>query len=178
MDTNLFSAATLRNELTTQGFLELPDFFTTDQFALFHHSIHEAKETPSFSLGLHAYTLLAIPKPITSFLHSPGFQSLLTSLTKNPVSLHPLLLRFTKGDYTLLHDTSLPGPFTGILDFSDTWKEAFGGYISFICNNTELFRKMPRKNSLFLFSLPENTRFFVKYINSLAKDKEACFLFF
>lgn len=88
-----------------------------------------------------------------------------------------IIFNFKIKDYTLMSDevTEDKG-IKAIFEFTNNWKEEFGGYTSFVKNNKEVFRINPVKNSLTIIKTGKTMRSFVKYINHKAENNRRVFI--
>lgn len=87
------------------------------------------------------------------------------------------IFNFKIKDYTLMRDdvTEDKG-IKAIFEFTNNWKEEFGGYTSFVKNNKEVFRVNPVNNSLTIIKTDKKTRSFVKYMNHKAENNRRVFV--
>ena len=83
------------------------------------------------------------------------------------------ILRFTHGDYTLIHDSETPEE--GILLIYDPvtpWPIEAGGYDVFTLPEKDPLVIQPQANTLTIIAITKETRQFTKYVNSLCRDKK------
>ncbi|MBI1970443.1 hypothetical protein HYS47_01725 [Candidatus Woesearchaeota archaeon] len=105
-------------------------------------------------------------------LHSAPFQEFISSIAGKPVSWKSIdVLSFSHGQYTLLYDGlhQKQGVY-GIFDLTTLPEEA-GGYTVITTGQEELARVVPIENTLTIFTLQKNARYFFKYVNHHAKPK-------
>ncbi|PIN75173.1 hypothetical protein COV18_04465 [Candidatus Woesearchaeota archaeon CG10_big_fil_rev_8_21_14_0_10_37_12] len=98
---------------------------------------------------------------------SKEFKETIKLLTGKLVKSSKLLM-FKKGDYTVLYDGMKQPNVVLFLDFVDM-KESWGGYTAFIKNSAEVFRIVPKANTLTLVDCSKIS-FFTKYVNHHAKN--------
>lgn len=104
-------------------------------------------------------------------LHSVAFQEFISSIVVKPVSWKSIdVLSFSQGQYTLLYDGlhQKQGVY-GIFDLTTLLEEA-GGYTVITTGQEELARVIPIENTLTIFTLPKQARYFFKYVNHHAKS--------
>lgn len=104
-----------------------------------------------------------------AFVRSKEFVRLVGDAVGVPVRLvYSNVVRFDKGDYTVLYDALKPAKgFVFLLDIVDG-DELAGGYTSFVNGEGEVVRVVPRKNTLSIIRA-DGLRFFTKYVNHYAK---------
>ncbi len=105
----------------------------------------------------------------SSFLKNDwGLSSLISLISHIDSSVHKEygadILKFSHGDYTLLHDYD---KFSGVVGFVclDDFESGFGGDIVITVAGSTLYRITAVKNMLVLVKLDSKTRIFVKYLN-------------
>jgi len=103
-----------------------------------------------------------------SFANSKEFKKIICMLAGKPKISNLMCFSFENGDYTVLYDALKSGKgVVMLLEISD-WKEAWGGYTSYLRGNDEIVRVVPKKNALFLINTA-GLRCFTKYVNHHAK---------
>ncbi len=85
--------------------------------------------------------------------------------------------QFGHKDYTLLNDKKNEKEgITLFIELTKNWKEESRGYTSFIENNTEVLRIIPKENSVTIIKTNEKMKSFIKYINNQTEENKREFI--
>jgi len=157
-----------------QQIVQLQDFITQNAYKLMINQINSAHWKEMYEPDKFKCDFAQVPLPILKFFFSQKFRNLMQQLTRTTLKKNPMcvLTRFSKGQYTLLHDQ--PEHTNSIwfgFELTPTWNTSWGGFSSIVSKEKELCRISPIKNSLTIFQLSKQTSMFVKYVNHSAKNK-------
>ena len=106
-----------------------------------------------------------------SFLLSETFIRYVSFISGKKLSLASLCVKvYRKGDYKVIHDTSIKSRVRIVIDLTKQWKEHYGGMIG-IHEGNEFITIPLKKNDLSIVLCTKNTKDFVLYVKHFAKQK-------
>jgi len=110
---------------------------------------------------------------LVEFFKSKEFLEYIEEITQIDLSFKDLNLRkYLQSDFTLLHDNQEKEDIIEVIfDLSDNWKEEFGGILTYLTKDEEIFYLSPIFNSLTILYKPEYLIKYLKYINNKSKGK-------
>ncbi|MEK6903796.1 MAG: hypothetical protein AABW64_04075 [Nanoarchaeota archaeon] len=155
--------------------LRLHDFLAQHEAMTLLHYLKKATSTSEIIPDRHSLQLITITKELQqflTFLASPLFRDYLQQITHSRLAGSPdiQLLRFEKGNYTLLHDQDARKDALLItFEFTEHWERAFGGYDAYLEGAEEPLLLYPTMNTFTIVRATVCTQQFTKYINHLAQ---------
>ncbi len=162
-----------QNDSHNSQSVQLQDFLEKPAFVQLARDAAAAPRNCVAVSHMHIYDTLAPTKSMTAFeqfLSSPFFAGIVSSLAGKKIQYHSMQwFSFGHGQYTLLHDSLQQEP--GLYLFFDCaqWNPEWGGFTSFIQDNEEVARILPRQNTATFISIGEGTRYFSRYVTHHAK---------
>ena len=107
------------------------------------------------------------------FFKSKSFLEFVEEITQIELNFKDLKIKkYSQSDFTLLHDDQeREDEIVVIFDLSDDWQETFGGILTYVTKEQEIFYLSPIFNSLIILYKPESVMKYLKYINNHAKNK-------
>ena len=152
--------------------VKLPKFLNKQEYNKIKYSIEKLKYI-KIKKPIHCqYEKANITKEIRSLLDSKDFKELIKKITgKSIKNIKGEIRKFTWKDHTLIHDEQEKPGYDLILEFTDNWKESFGGYTAYtngLGNSSIIY---PEENTLNIIQRKKGIQRFIKYINNKAKNK-------
>jgi hypothetical protein len=154
--------------------LQLHHFLAQHTALTLLYSLKKAPATFAVIPDRHSLQLITLTKEMQlflTFLTSPLFLNYLQQLTHLQLTGLPeiQLLRFGKGNYTLLHDQDVRrNALVVTFELTAHWDPSFGGYDAYLEAAEEPLLLFPHMNTVSLVHLTEKTQYFSKYVNHLA----------
>ncbi len=113
-------------------------------------------------------------EPFLNFLKSDALRDYIQTIFEKTYEQRQVQLRsYGSGDYTVLHDAAETYEgFLLIYEPGAEWRQEYGGYEVVVRPKEDPLIIPPRPNTLAVINCTKETRWFTKYINSLAGDKK------
>jgi len=98
----------------------------------------------------------------------------LTAILHRPVRrIDGAAYYFSWKDYTLLHKKTEEKPGIDIIiDFTEHWKEEYGGAVIYKDDKGKYLKLLPIKNTLYIIERKPGTQKYLQYVNNLSKGKK------
>lgn len=157
--------------------IQLQDFFTSEKAKTILRHLQRAHYQQQYVPDKYNYALadqIGDLQTMQEVFQDPLFRLWLEEITgKKSTSSQINMLRFTHGDYTIIHDSEIPeeGLFL-IYDPTSPWSAEAGGYDVFTLPEKDPLVIQPQANTLTIVYRTKETRHFTKYVNSLCGDKK------
>ncbi len=161
--------------------VQLQDFFKQEKVKTLAQHMQRAHYQQHYTPDKYSYALadeIGALRTIQEVFQDTIFKLWVEEITGKQIKECQMeVIRFAHKDYTLIHDSETPEE--GILIIYNPmlpWSAEAGGYDVFTMPEKDPLIIQPQANTLMLISLTEEIRHFVKYVNSLSKEKKRyCF---
>ncbi|MBS3144629.1 hypothetical protein J4208_03515 [Candidatus Woesearchaeota archaeon] len=157
--------------------IQLQDFFTPEKAKTILQHFQRAHYQQQYVPDKYNYAVadqLGSLATVQEVFQDPLMSLWLEEITgKKSTASQVSILRFTHGDYTLMHDSETPEE--GILLVYDPvtpWSVEAGGYEVFTLPEKDPLVIQPQQNTLTIVCITKETRNFTKYVNSLCGDRK------
>ncbi|QQG38961.1 MAG: hypothetical protein HYS32_00660 [Candidatus Woesearchaeota archaeon] len=164
----------VKQHFEKEGSVQLQNFFDDNYFNELIDKIKKVELNKIFDSLNYSYSSAGFnDKELIN-----GISGFLSKLLGKKVNFNfSKIFCFKHKDYTLLNDEiSEEKGFKVILELTENWSDEFGGYISFVKDEEEVFRVDTIDNSFTLIKTNDKMKSFVKYINNKAGNNLRLFL--
>ncbi len=155
----------------------LEDFFKKEKYYMLKEEIRRLKFKRKYFPDKLSFNQGEIGKNFKKLIQSEELKTVFEFLLGkkiNDFKTNSIMLKHK--DYSLLSDN---GPeVSGFLInffFNDLWKEEYGGYFSFVSENAEVLRLMPKENCVSIVYVDKTVDWFIKYINVNSNKRQIYF---
>src|SRR3989344_6036653 len=129
--------------------VQLQQFFNEKTYETMKMEIENLKYTKKYKPELFSYSKASLKSELYNVFDSEEFKSLIAFITDKKIKyFEGNAVKFEHKDYTLLQENKRSFLHIGLV-FTDNWDEKSGGYISYVKDNEEALRIIPKGNSLF-----------------------------
>lgn len=155
--------------------VQLRQFLAAGPLNMLRADVMQAGLTPVSVPDEHEYSQInsrMVMGQFANFMRSKHFLEFLSAIVEKKVSCTSVeWLSFGHQNYTLLQDKLRQKQAVyAMLDFASL-DQGCGGFTSVMYSNEELGRIIPIENSLTVFRLPKDARYFTKYVNNTAGQR-------
>jgi len=150
----------------------LNNFFTDGFIKTIEHKFSSLQFKHEKIADKHSYSKAKFPTTILP----KQFSNFISAITNKKLKLASLqALKLSKQDYTLLHDNNISGKHLSkyllIIDMTAEWETSWGGELCLTNDKGEHLFVLPGYNSLTIIRQNVGIRYFIKYVNNLAKKE-------
>ena len=157
--------------------IQFQDFFRPEKVKTLGQHLRRSHYVRQYSPDMYRYGLADNSKAleyVKGVLSDPLVKVWIAEITGKTIKDQEVeVLRFTQGDYTLLHDSKeTQDSLLFIYDDMPAWEPEQGGYDVFTVPDKDPLVVQPKTNTGTLVLLNKETRMFTKYCNSLWNEKK------
>lgn len=145
--------------------IQLQEVFKEKKYEDVQEQLEMTTFDDEYAPDTHSYSIAELPEELEEFVTSPEFTAFLTFITEKNGNVQWEIQAFRTGDYTLLGDEEEGSYLDCLFCCTDDWKQEYGGFISYVQENQEVLRVVPKRNSLTVVHLQKGIKGFIKYVN-------------
>jgi len=164
-----------------ENFIQLDYFFNENKIKNIKKKILNEKFDLKYSPLEYKYKEFEIKNTynleilkLTEYFKSKNFLEYLEEIIQIELRFIKVKIKkYKKGDFILLNDNQKREDLIEVFfDLTLNWEENFGGEVVYVLKKEEVFSFRPKNNSLTVIYKSDQVLKYLKYINSLSKNKE------
>lgn len=179
--TNIEFVQDMQEFFDKEGFIQLLDFFDEDKVETLHKTLEKTSFTKDFKPLEHKKSTLNIKETFVpeilecvEFFKSREWIEYLETITEFSLQYKTISLdKFSHRDYEILNDKKeREDSLQVIFDLTPSWRNSWGGILTFTTKEEELLYLEPKFNALNIIFKPSEIMTYLKYLNNQTKNNQ------